>query len=394
MNKKIRIGLVLSSVPGYSETFFKSKINGLVKNGFYVALFARGNHNRELNCIHIRPYPVFQFPLVRVLSVLFIVPFTFLRAPRTILKFWNYERDRELSSVAIIKSIYLNAHILTRKFDWLHFGFATTALGRENVARAIGAKMAVSFRGYDINVYPVKNTSCYTQLWQRVDKVHSISNYLLQQAYRYGLSTSKPALIITPALSTPVNPRTGFEFHNPIRVLTVARLTWIKGLEYGIQAIANLKAAGFKVQYIIVGDGPEYEKLIIETDSLGLTNEIIFAGKLNHEDTLQQMRECDLYLQPSLNEGFCNAVLEAQALGCLCIVSNTGALPENVLNNETGWLVQPRDSNELATIVMRILKLPVDDRTRISENAKMRAVTTFNLKRHIELWQKFYSVSN
>lgn len=390
---RMRIGIVLSSVPGYSETFFKTKINGLANNGFQVILFARGKRNQELNCLQSRPYPVFQLPILRVLCVLFIVPLIFMRAPHSVLQFWKYEKEYGVSSVSIIKRIYLNAHILTKKIVWLHFGFATTALGRENVARAIGAKMAVSFRGYDINVYPVKNAGCYNQLWQRVDKVHSISDYLLQRAYRYGLSTSKPASIITPALPTPVNQKTVFEFHDPIRVLTVARLTWIKGLEYGIQAIANLKAAGLKVQYIIVGDGPEYEKLIIETDSLGLTNEVIFTGKLNHEDTLQQMKNCDLYLQPSLNEGFCNAVLEAQALGCLCIVSNIGALPENVLNNETGWLVQPRDSNSLANILMQTLKLPLDDRMRVSANAKKRAEDAFSLKKHIDLWQKFYSLS-
>ncbi len=387
---KIRIGIVLSSAPGYSETFFKTKINGLANNGFRVILFARGKRNQELDCTHIRPYPVFQFPLLSALSVSIIVPFVFLRALLPVVRFWNFEKENGLSSIAIIKSIYLNSHIITARLDWLHFGFATTALGRENVARAIGAKMAVSFRGYDINVYPVKNPGCYMLLWQRVDQVHSISHYLLEQAYNLGLPVNKPAQIISPAISTPLEPKMNFEVSDPIKIITVARLTWIKGLEYGIQSMAKLKEAGLNIQYTIVGEGPEYEKLLVEANQLGLADKVIFIGKLSHKETLKKMRESDLYLQPSLNEGFCNAVLEAQAIGCLCIVSDAGALGENILNNETGWLVPPRDANKLADIVMKILKLPISELQRISGNAKKRVSNIFSLKDHIDSWQKFY----
>lgn len=390
---KMRIGIVLSSTPGYSETFFKTKINGLVNSGFQVILFARGNRNPELNCFQIRPFPVVQFPFLSVLCVLFIVPLIFLRALLPVVRFWKFEKENGLSSLAIIKNIYLNAHILTKKVDWLHFGFATTAIGRENVARAIKAKMAVSFRGYDINVYPVKNPGCYNLLWKRVDQVHSISHYLLEKAYTLGLPGNKPFQIISPTISTPVMTKMNFELSDPIRIITVARLTWIKGLEYGIQSIAKLKGAGLKVQYIIVGDGPEYEKLLIETNEQGLSKEVFFIGKLSHKETLKKMRESDLYLQPSLNEGFCNAVLEAQAIGCLCIVSDAGALGENVLNNETGWLVPPRDANKLADVMMKTLKLPINERKHISTKAKSRASNTFSLRDHMDSWRKFYNES-
>ncbi|MEZ4824312.1 MAG: hypothetical protein R2942_18715 [Ignavibacteria bacterium] len=55
-----------------------------------------------------------------------------------------------------MKSVYINSHILSEKIDRLHFGFMTMTLKRENVAKAIDAEMSVSFRGYDINVYPLK----------------------------------------------------------------------------------------------------------------------------------------------------------------------------------------------------------------------------------------------
>lgn len=387
----MNIGLVLSSVPSYSETFFITKINGLANAGMNVILFANGKTNKKLNCKHIKPYPIFNNKFLRILSVVFIVPIVFIMHPREVINFWKNERETNINVSTVVKNIYINSHILTKKLNWLHFGFATTAIRRENVARTIGAKMAVSFRGYDINVYPLKSPGCYNLLWQRVNQVHSISNYLLQQAYSLGLPKHKSFLIIPPAIATPLDAKMNFEFCDPIQILTVARLTWIKGLEYGIQSISKLKAAGLKVQYSIVGDGPEYEKLQIATDELGLKNEVVFMGKLSHEDTLKKIRDSDIYIQPSLNEGFCNAVLEAQAMGCLCIVSNAGALPENVLNNETGWLVLPQDANELANIVIRTLELPIGERKRIAKNAQERAKNMFNLKVHMDSWKKFYS---
>jgi colanic acid/amylovoran biosynthesis glycosyltransferase len=212
-------------------------------------------------------------------------------------------------------------------------------------------------------------------------------------AYKLGLPQHKPSYIITPALSAPLNPKTEFEFHDPVRILTVARLIWIKGLEYGIEAMAKLKADGFRVQYTLVGDGSEYQKLLTQAEELGLKEDVIFAGKLSHKETLVQMQHCDMYIQPSLNEGFCNAILEAQAIGCLCIASDVGALPENILNNETGWLVKTRDSNELAAALKRTLNLSINERIRISEDARKRANSTFNLLSHVDSWQKFYSES-
>ena len=54
-------------------------------------------------------------------------------------------------------SILRSSHIIRYDLDWLHFGFATCALGRENLASLIGAKMSTSIRGYDIAIYPKIN---------------------------------------------------------------------------------------------------------------------------------------------------------------------------------------------------------------------------------------------
>ncbi len=392
-NRKIRIGIVLASVPSYSETFFTTKINGLTTAGFAVYLFASGRQNAFLQCNWIRPFPEFRTPVARLVLACFFLPFVFVRAPASVMRFWKGERASGSSTLNVIKKLYLNAHILTHSLDWLHFGFAAVAIGREEIAAAIGAKMAVSFRGFDLNVYPLKHPGCYNKLWNRVDQVHSISLYLLEKGFELGLSRDKPYRIITPALNIDSKREIKAEaaFHNPVRILTVARLTWIKGLEYGIKAVGILKSMKIQVHYTIIGDGPEYEKLLYEINDLDLTAEIKLTGKLSHAETLDAMTHSDLYFQPSLNEGFCNSVLEAQVAGCLCIASDAGGLPENILRNETGWLVPVRSPEHLAEAAQLIIGMTPVERSKIIQNAWNRAHREFTIPSHIEKWVSFYS---
>src|SRR5258706_4870352 len=252
--------------------------------------------------------------------------------------------------------------------------------------------MAVSFRGYDLNVYPLKHPGCYRKLWERVDQVHAISRYLLEKAVALGLSPDKPNMIITPALSLDPDGemRSKTELHNPVRILTVARLTWIKGLEYGIRAVGILKSMKIPVHYTIIGDGPEYEKLLFDIHDLDLAAEVELVGKLGHTETLQSMAQSDVYIQPSLNEGFCNSVLEAQAVGCLCIASDVGGLPENIVNGKTGLLVEPRNPRALAEAIVSAIQLPLMKRKEFSQNAQKRIVENFGIEFHVEQWVKFY----
>src|SRR5690606_21642918 len=93
--------------------------------------------------------------------------------PRRVFNFVKIERRLDRTWFQIFKNLYTNSHLLKADLDWVHFGFATIALQSESVAEAIGAKMAVSFRGYDITVYPESHSGCYNLLWKQVDKVHS-----------------------------------------------------------------------------------------------------------------------------------------------------------------------------------------------------------------------------
>ena len=341
----MKIGLVLSSTPAYSETFFNSKIEGLQKNGFEVVLFVNSKDTHFDLCtvkeqVQYRSFFILEF-FFNSLGLL-------LTKLTTLLKFISLERKRNVSFKRILKKLILNQHILQESnVDWLHFGFATQAIGRENIAKAIGAKMAVSLRGFDIDVFPLKNKNCYNLLWRKVDKVHSISNYLLNKANILGLDKNTPAQIITPAIDSLRINKSISKINNSenLKICTIGRLHWIKNYTDILKSLKILKDKEIQFKYHIIGEGVLLEALQYEVYEYGLNDSVIFEGKLSHQETIQKLYDSDVYIQYSYSEGFCNAALEAQSKGVLSIVSDVGAFSENVINGETGWVIEKTVQN-------------------------------------------------
>lgn len=387
----MKIGLVLSRTPEYSETFFVSKVKGLLATGFDVNLFVQNNDNHFSLCkVVLAPSVTKQYRIFQFLKVCYVLLELFIRYSKPFFKFIELEQKAKKSWSQIVKNTYNNSHILKNDLDWLHFGFATIAIQSEHVAKAIEAKMAVSFRGFDLDVYPLQHPDCYNLLWKNVDKVHPISKYMLDKAYNLGLSRKVPYEIITPAVDVSKFVDVLKPLSETLKFLTVGRLHWIKGINSTLEALAILKRKGIFFKYFIIGEGPESENIAFAINQLQLNDEVTLVGKKPHNDIILYLSSTDIYIQYSDSEGFSNAVLEAQAIGLLCVVSNGGALPENVLHKKTGWIVPKRNPSALATAIMEVIKLPEKEKLKMKINAKERVVSEFNIEKQQQAFIKFY----
>lgn len=390
----MKIGIVLTQPPAYSETFFISKIKGLLNSGFEVKLYVR-EASRDFELCTVVPAPTVSKNRLKQCFKMMFVYVSLLFYIKRVVKFIALERDSGRRITDIFKTIYLNAHVLKADMDWLHFGFATLAVNSENVAQAIGVKMAISCRGYDMDTYPLKHPGCYNLVWQRVDKVHAISQYMLIKAYENGLGHNIPTQIIFPAIDTSFFEDYNTEvsdFQHTLKFLTIARLHPVKGLEDTLKALSILKQKRVKFQYEIIGSGQELNHLNKLVKQLNLECKVNFLGQLPHSVTLDKLKETDIYIQYSISEGFCNAVLEAQAMGCLCVVSDGGALPENVIHNKTGWVVPSQSPEKLADQLLKIHSKDTLELVRIKSQAHERAVEEFSLEQQKLLFVDFYKV--
>lgn len=384
----MRIGIVLPSNPSYSETFFRNKIEGLQSKGVEVTLFVKTYTPKGKDLCRVIVHPKFHNnALLRLLQTLLVLSNLFIIAPKATSNIIRITLKNNYSWLQAFKAAAIGASILPKKLDWLHFGYATTALEREYAAKAIGAKMAVSFRGYDISVVPNRNKSIYAKLFANVNKVHTISTDLLDQAYDLGLSKDIDVQKICPAIN--VNDFSSDENTDSKGAITVGRLHWKKGGEYTLSAFEILKRKGITINYSIIGDGVELERLKYTSYQYDL-DYVNFLGKRKHDEIPALLNSHEMYIQYSIQEGFCNSVLEAQAMGLLCIVSDAEGLAENVMDGVTGWVVPKREPALLAKKIEEVLKLSTDEKNKIREAAKLRIKNNFNLQKQRLEFLEFY----
>ena len=387
----MKIGIVLPATPGYSETFFTNKIKGLQEHGYTVLLFVNSDKQQtELPVTIIKaPNLSGNSGMVLLRSFLCLVK-SFVFNFSATMRLFRLNSNDKISFAKNIKIIIASSHVLPEKLDWLHFGFGTMAIDKENVAAAIQAKMAVSFRGYDHYVYPEKNKNCYQLLFSKKIKYHVLSERMKADLIQKGIPEIQIEKI-TPAIdmnlfATNLNT----EKTALLKIVSIARLHWIKGLDYTLEALALVKQKGIQFHYAIIGEGQEKERLRFLAHQLKLENEVTFAGKLYPEEVKNELQSAEIYLQYSHQEGFCNAVLEAQAMGKICIASDAAGLKENVLDTITGFVVPKRNPLYLASKIMEVNGLSAIEKTAISKAAMERVGKDFRIEKQIEKFISFY----
>lgn len=163
----------------------------------------------------------------------------------------------------------------------------------------------------------------------------------------------------------------------------VARLAEQKGQRYLLEALAELPG----VRAAIVGEGELREELERRARDLDVAERVIFTGA--RDDVPDLLASFDVFAFPSLFEGLCLAVIEAQAAGVPVVATPVGGIRETVVDGETGLVVPVGDARSLAAGIRRLL----DDRpeaARLAEEAKRRVFERFSERRMVERTLELY----
>jgi len=102
-----------------------------------------------------------------------------------------------------------------------------------------------------------------------------------------------------------------------------------------------------------------------------------------------QMAWADVFLHAAVSEGFCNVVIEAQAMRLPVVCSDAGGLPENVADGETGFVVPRRDPQALAGKLALLAGDP-DLRLRMGLAGRERVLRCFRLEDQLAAFERFY----
>ena len=252
---------------------------------------------------------------------------------------------------------------------WLYpEGYATVA-----VARRLGIPAVIGSIGSDLNRYVDPASRWLTRLaMKRATFVVTKSEHLRQRAIQMGVSADKVRTI-----RNGCNPGV---FHLRDRsaaraqlaiddkaelVLFVGRLDTAKGIEELLEAFASLASHRPNLRLAFVGDGPGGDHLRSKTKHLALEDRITLNGACSSQEVAHWLAAANVLALPSYNEGYPNVVIEALSCGRPVIATNVGGILE-LVNDESGILIAPRDSRALAAAIEKAMDRRWDEHS-ISE---------------------------
>jgi colanic acid/amylovoran biosynthesis glycosyltransferase len=280
--------------------------------------------------------------------------------------------------------------------DLIHWEFGALAVGRMYLKELLSCRMVHSFRGYDLNFAGLENPDYYQEVWAQTDGLHLLGNDLWQRAQRRGSPSDQLHVLIPPALDPEKFNPEGREYvaeagsaRRPLRILSVGRLEWKKGYEFALAAVKILVAKGVHCEYRIVGGGEYLEAVAFARHQLGLEEVVHLMGALPHAEVNNHLLWADVFLHAAVSEGFCNAVLEAQAMMLPVVCTDADGLPENVADGDTGFVVPRRHPGELADKMLLLAK----DHTRrqqMGQAGRQRVLTHFRLQDQVAAFEGFY----
>lgn len=172
------------------------------------------------------------------------------------------------------------------------------------------------------------------------------------------------------------------------KIIFAGRLTPQKSVHTLLEAVSKLPNKDYRLT--IIGDGPEKTPLEILADELGIRDTTEFLGELDRDYLLSQISQADIFVLPSVFEGFGIVILEAFQAGTPVISTSLEGPLEIINNGVTGILVPPADPRSLAVAIDRLINNP-GLRANMANAAKLDFERRFSMEIHVDELERVYS---
>lgn len=237
----------------------------------------------------------------------------------------------------------------------------------------------------------LKNSDIKTLL--RINNILSVSNFTKDELCKFNPLNKERVLI----LSNTLDPEFEYNYKDTKSVsvtreklslphgkmiLTVSRLQKVdsyKNIDLLIKALPEIVEEIPDTFYVIIGRGDDTERLKQIAKYYRMDKKVIFKEDVELNNLLSFYNTCDLFVLPSLKEGFGIVFLEAMYFSKACIGADAGGIPEVIKNGETGILCNPNNIRELSLAVIKLLK---DDKLRaeMGKSGKKRLEEYFSFE--------------
>jgi glycosyltransferase involved in cell wall biosynthesis len=250
------------------------------------------------------------------------------------------------------------------------------------LARLRGARLALIIHG--LEAWRPSGKILVNWLARSVDSFISVSRYSAERFTRWSKVPMERAFILPNCVDLS-------QFHPQRRdmsllaryglqsskvIMTTGRLAAqerYKGFDEVIDLMPRLLERFPTLKYLIVGDGRDRSRLKAKVGALGLEENVVFAGYIPESEKVAHYNLADVYVMPSMGEGFGIVLIEAAACGVPVIGSKLDGSREALLDGRLGTLVDPKSPHELLEAVTAAL----EDRSR---RGRLAAIDTFSVQ--------------
>ena len=215
----------------------------------------------------------------------------------------------------------------------------------------------------------------FSYVFKQADAVIGISDAVSRWLEQHnGLAKNKSVRLYNPVQFSALR-KTLPAKRQSIRIGFVGRLEEVKNPLALVQAVHALREEFADLELWLIGDGsqrPQIERYIAQHQ---LEAQVSVCGFQSEPDRL--LVECDLYVQPSLSEGFGLALCEAMGVELPVLATAVGGVPEIIRQDQTGWIIQESSSEALEKALREILALPIEQLQQMGRAAKESVTERF-----------------
>ncbi|MGB9980641.1 glycosyltransferase family 4 protein [Methanobacterium sp.] len=171
-------------------------------------------------------------------------------------------------------------------------------------------------------------------------------------------------------------------------IIFVGNLRPEKGLIYLIEAMEHITNKDVNTQLLIVGGGPQEESLKKLVNKLNIKG-VLFLGEVTNDEVPFYLKNSDIFVLSSLQEGFPNVLLEAMALGLPVVATDVCGITEIIEDGKNGFIVRPKNSKEIAEKIL--LLLDNDNLRKIISRQNIKKASKFSWQMTVQMLEDAYN---
>lgn len=282
--------------------------------------------------------------------------------------------------------------------DVIHSHFGYDAYKLLDIAHSEKIPHVVSFYGSDVSRLPLEFgwKSRYKKMAAQASHFIAASVFMKKQLIDLGFPSEKISVIY---FGLDLEALTFQEkSFGDLNILMAGRLVEKKGFEYALKAISMLKLRGIEIPITLFGDGPLMHSLKKLASDSGIENQVHFRGFQPVSEILKAHSNHSLFLAPSVTasdgdmEGLPNTILEAMAKGTPVIATEHAAIPEALTHQESGFLVEERNSIAIANCIEKVIRKR-HQLIEVAKNARIKVEKSFTIQNMVQQVEKIYDLA-